>query len=253
MKPDVKKLRPTNIEESIEAAGVLLNVIPAIGGLLSGIVLQTTSASRWERLTAFLESIQNRMKCLESLSNDHEEIAVEIVERVVRERSEEKTDCYRNILLNGLNRIDFDYDKTLEMVKLVERLTANHIRILQVIRDPVAAEAALGSSVYPERPVRSLSGLPTNYLGLFLVRPFFPDWPAGELDRIWEELCDVHILGRVTPHIDLPPSNETIGIDMVVTCFNQYITESGYEFIRHVLTVEADRWGALASTDEGAF
>lgn len=48
-----------------------------------------------------------------------------MVERVVGERSEEETACYRNILLNGLSVKDIGYDKTLEMVKLVVRLLAH--------------------------------------------------------------------------------------------------------------------------------
>ena len=241
MREEIKKLRPTGIEQSVEAASLLASSIPTIGGLLSGVVMNTTSSRRWRRLLAFLEYIEGRLRGLEGLSDDQEEVVVEIVERVVRERSEEKTDCYRNILLNGLSIREIDYDKTLEMVKLVERLTVNHIKVLQVIRDPVTARSKLGSGGYVERDARPIVGLPTGQLGLFLLSSFFPNWSSSQLSRVWEELCDAHVMRRVSPQIDMPPAHEMIGMDLVVSSFHQYVSEYGHDFIRYVLALEADQ------------
>ena len=241
MQRKINELRPTSVEQSIEWAALLANSIPTIGGLLSGIVMNATSARRWTRLLSFLESIEGRLQCVEELSEDKEEIVVEIVERVVRERSEEKIYCYRNILLNVLSSTAFEYDETLEMVRLVERLTANHIKVLQVFRDPVAAKAKLGSGGYVKRPERSIAGLPTSQLGLFLVSPYFPGWPENQLSRIWEDLCDAHVIERIAPQLNIPPSHDMIGMDFVEASLGQYISEYGHEFIRFVLTLEANQ------------
>ena len=240
MRRKINELRPTSVEQSIEAAALLANSIPTIGGLLSGVVMYTTSSRRWKRLIAFLASIEDRLHCVEDLSEDQEEIVVEIVERVVRERSEEKIHCYRNILLNGLSSTEIEYDKTLEMIKLVERLTVNHIKVLQAIRDPVSAKASLGNGVYVERHVRSIKGLPTSQLGLFLLSSFFPNWPGHQLSRIWEDLSDAHVIGRVSPQLDFPPANDTIGMDFVAASFGQYLSEYGHDFVRYVLTLDAN-------------
>ena len=238
MRRDIEELRPTSIETAIELAGILANTVPTIGGLLSGIVMNASSSRRWGRLLVFLESIESRLHGLESLSDDQEEIVVEIVERVVRGRSEEKTSCYRNILLNGLASQEFNYDKTLEMVKLVERLAVNHIKVLHVVRDPVVAKAELGGLAHVERPAKLLLGLPVNQAGLFLVSPYFPDWPAGQLSRIWEELCDANILDRISPSMDIRPKHDVISVNLVATVLSQYITQYGHDFIRHVLMPE---------------
>ena len=237
----LKELEPNNIERSIEAVGLLANFIPCVGGLLSGVVLSTTSSRRWTRLLNFLDTIESRLRGVEGLSEDQEEIVVEVVERVVRERSDEKVLCYRNLLLNGLSDRDLDYDMTLEMVKLVERLTTNHIKVLQVINDPVGAKANLGSGGYLERPAQSLVGLQVGQIGVFFMSAFFPNWPCGQLGRIWEELCDAHILLRISPQITKPPPHQMIGMDVIVEAFAQHITDFGRDFIRYILTSDPDQ------------
>ena len=237
----IKGLRPTNIKESLQAAAVLASTIPTIGGLLSGIVMNTASSRRWQRLLTYLESIEDRLNYLGSPSDDQEEIVVEILERVIKERSEEKTDCYRNILLNALSSSNFDYDRTLEMVKLVERLTANHMKVLRVISDPVAARAKIGDGVYLERPVSSIARLPAIQLGLYFVSSYFPKWPSGQLSRIWGELCDCHVIHNISPRVDMPLVHEMISIDMIALSLSQYITEYGHDFICYVLTLDVDQ------------
>ena len=209
---------------------------PLFGGLLSGIALHAISSRRWDRLVEFIDSIEDRLRGLEQISEDQEDIVAEIVERVIRERSGEKTSCYRNVLLNGLSSQDFDYDSTLEMVNMVARLTPNHIKVLRVINDPEQAKARLGSQRYSARTPSQMVGLPANDLGFFVLLPFFPDWTGSQLGRIWDELCDVHILQRGAPRIDLPPTHAEIGIDFVTTTFSQYLTEYGYDFMRFILT-----------------
>ena len=191
-------------------------------------------------MLAFLDTIESRLRGVEDLSEDQEEIVVEVVERVIRERSEEKTFCYRNILLHGLNDRNFDFDMTLEMVKLVERLTANHIRVLHVINNPVAAKDSLGSGGYVELPAKSLVGLPTNQTGVFLMSGFFPNWPQGQMGRIWEELCDFHILQRISPQITRPQTHQMISVEIVAECFGQHLTDFGRDFIGYILTSDSD-------------
>ena len=136
MKQDIRSLRPTNVEELVESTALIVNVVPAFGGLLSGIALHAISSRRWDRLVGFIGSIEDRLSGVEQITEDQEDFVAEIVERVIRERSEELTSCYRNLLLNGLSAQDFDYDSTLEMVNLVARLTPNHIKVLHVINHP---------------------------------------------------------------------------------------------------------------------
>lgn len=166
MREDIKALRPTNFEQSLEAAALIASSVPAVGGLLSGLVMQTTSSRRWSRLLAYVESIEDKLDGLGTLSDDQGEIIIEIVERVIKERSQEKTDCYRNILLNALGGDSFDYDETLEMVKLVERLTTNHLKVLQAVSKPAEAKDKLDTGAYVERTAGSVVGLPTSQLGL---------------------------------------------------------------------------------------
>ena len=232
-------MHPTNIEELIEDATHIGGMIPVFGGLLAGIALRAISSRRWGRLINYLDSIEYDLRSFGSFSDDQEEFVGEILERVIRERSDEKTECYRNILLNGLRSPDFDYDWNIDTVNLVERLTSNHIKVLQVIYDPYKAKVRLGDDNYVPQTVGNMAGLPANDLGLFLLSPFFPNWAGSDLTRIWNGLCDAYVIsrGRLTM-VNLPPSHEEIGIDLVADTFRNYVTDYGYGFIRYILTAE---------------
>lgn len=236
MERDIRQLRPTNGEELIEFLATFANLVPSIGGLLSGVALQATSSRRWDRLIYFIQSLEARLEDLEYLTDDQEELIIETVERVLREHSDEKRECYRNIILNGLGRSDFNYDDTLEMVKLVERLTPNHIRVLHIINDPEKAKSNLGSDKYVARTPASMPGMVSSDLGIFLLSPFLPDWPGIQLRRIWDELCDVYVIGRGAPRISLPSRDDEIGMDLVTATFRHYLTNYGYDFVNFILT-----------------
>ena len=235
---EVDKLQVTTTEDIVEQAAVLIQAFPVLGGLASGIALFTTSNRRWERLVKFLRSVEDRLDDWENLSDDHEEIVVEILERVVRERSDEKTECFRSILFTSLRDTDFNYDRSLELVKLTERLTVNHIRPLRVVSDPISAIESAGGKVSIERPANSLSGLLAGDVGLFFVAPFFADWSGNDLRRIWEELCDSHVLQRISPKFRPPKADETIDADLIALILKQYISQYGHEYLQYILISE---------------
>lgn len=232
---ETRKLRPTRPEQFLEAAAVLASIVPTIGGPISGIVTSATSTRRWNRLLDFLESVETRLSGLEDLSDDQHEIATEILERVVREHSREKTSCYRNILLNGLRAKDMKYDQTMEMLKLVERLTPNHIKVLQVLKDPAAALKTLAPGAYEELRANAVVGLPSHLLSVSLLWSLLPDWPFDQLSVVWDELCDSRLIYGGSPHVQLPPADEKIRFDLVSSILCQHVSEFGHEFIRHVL------------------
>ena len=101
---------------------MLSTCFPFIGGIVSGIALHTVAALRWERLVDFLQSVEEQLEHLhlEDISADQEEIVTEVLERVIRERSKEKSDCYRRIFLNAVSDESLEYGEVIEKVKLVE-------------------------------------------------------------------------------------------------------------------------------------
>ena len=193
MSSDLDRLRPTTAEELIAGAALVGNAFPLIGGVASGIALFSVSERRWVRLIEFLRSVEQKLEQLTSISADQEELVAEVLERVVRERSHEKTDSFRNILLNAVTDEGMDYDEVIEMVRLVEQMTPNHIKLLSVLQDPVKADERLGGKV-AEQTAAFYMGPHVTFL-----RPFFPDWGDERLRRAWGDLQRFNILTQDYP------------------------------------------------------
>ena len=84
----------------------------------------------------FISNLQTRLEDLEDLghlSDEQEDMTAEVFERVVRERSDERLGCYRNILVGVLTSQEWEYDRVEEHVKRVERLTSNDIKLLSML------------------------------------------------------------------------------------------------------------------------
>ena len=221
MSREIEKLRPTSAEEIIEGAALVGNSIPVIGGVLCGIALHSTAERRWERLLDFLRSVEEVLGDLKRVSADQEEIAAEVLERVIRERSQEKIECYRNILLNAVRDDALDYDATIDIVKLVEGLTPNHIKLLSVLRDPLEADRELGGKVARET-ANFYSGSHATFL-----YPFFPDWGAERLRRLWDDLQRAHILSDGFP--------SAMGMSFTLEGLSNYISNFGRGVVNYIL------------------
>ena len=221
MNGEIEKLRPTSAEELVEGAALVGNSIPLIGGVASSIALHSMAGRRWDRLLDFLKSIEKELGNLKGVSADQEEIAAEVLDRVIRERSQEKTECYRNILLNAVKDDALDYDLTIDIVKLVDGLTPNHIKLLSVLRDPLEADRQLGGKV-----ARKTANLHLGSHATFLY-PFFPDWGAERLGRLWDDLHRLHILDQGFP--------SAMGGSFTLEGLSNYISSFGRGVLSYIL------------------
>ena len=221
MSAELDRLRPTTGEEIIEVAGMLSNAFPVVGGVLSSVALFSVSERRWERLVDFLRAVEEKLEHLKSVSADQEEVVAEILERVIRERSQEKRDCFRNILLNAVEDEEMEYDEVIEMVRLVEQLTPNHIRLLSVLRDPVKADERLGGIV-----ARDTANF---YMGphVTFLRPFFPDWGDERLSRAWADLERFNILSQGYP--------SAMGSTFTLQGLSNYVSGFGRSVANYIL------------------
>ena len=206
----------------VEGAALLASSFPLVGGVASGIALYATSSRRWDRLVNFLVLVEERLREVENISDDQEELVVEILERVVKERSKEKRECFSNILIHAVADQDLEYDTMIENVRLLERLTPNHIRILSILRDPLEADRQLNGAESAATLNRS-GGSYASYL-----RPFFENWNDEQLRRMWSDLHNEHVVSQPYPTaVGVHPSLEGL-----TTCLSDY----GMRFVQHILS-----------------
>ena len=225
MSREIERLRPTSAEEIIEGAALLGNAFPVFGGVVSGIAMYAVSARRQERLWDFLRSVDEDLEHLKGISADQEEIVAEVLERVIKERSQDKTDCYRNILLNAVVDEALRYDSVLEMVRQVEQFTPNHIKLLAVLHNPIEADKQLDGRVSKET-ADYVQGSQAIYL-----RSFFLDWDDDQLKRTWEGLRGASVLSQ-----DYPNGTQSLrGIQELSRNLSNY----GRGFVRYVLETDS--------------
>ena len=221
MSTELDRLRPTTAEEIIAGAALLSNAFPLIGGVASGIALFSVSERRWGRLIEFLQSVEEKFEQLTSISADQEEVVAEVLERVVRERSDEKTDCFRNILLNAVADGGMDYDEVIEMVRLVEQMTPNHIKLLSVLQDPIKADENLGGKVAEGTAAFA------NAPHVAFLKPFFPDWRDEHLKRTWADLRRFNILAQ-----DYPTA---MGSTFTLEGLSEYVSAFGRTVVNYII------------------
>ena len=218
----IQDLRLRQGETVVQKAALIANYIPYLGPLASGAALQAVSSRRWDRLIMFISNLRTRLEDLERLehiSAEQEDMTAEIFERVVRERSEERLECYRNILAGVLTGHDWEYDIVEEYVRKVERLTSNDIKLLSVLADPHARDAELSGEISRTADRISMGGLSS------LVEVALPGWGREMLRRSWDTLLSEHILGQGYP------SGLMTGSSVTLNALSGQLTGYGREFV----------------------
>ena len=222
----IQDLRLKPGETVVEKAALVASHIPYLGPLASGAALQAVSSRRWDRLIMFISNLQTRLEDLEHLSHlsaEQEDMTAEVFERVVRERSDERLGCYRNILVGVLTSHHWEYDRVEEHVKRVERLTSNDIKLLSMLADPYARDSELEGAISKRADEIYMGGLSS------LIETAMPDWDMEMLRRSWGSLLSESILNHDYP------SGVATGSSITLDALNGQLSSYGREFVDFVV------------------
>jgi hypothetical protein len=195
-------------EMILETTATLVNLVPGIGGAISSVLFGISGDRRFERVRAFLEDLDLRVGHLSEeqdrfvRSDEFEDLLTETLERVSRERNEDKRRLYAAFLLEIIDELPTEsYDERLHFLRIIEELQGDHIRILRAMAaEPDTNNATMGGS-------RKLT-----------LEALLPDIPSDRLTELTNRLGDLRVIdaGMLAPIVTGPSA---IDLRPVVTPF----------------------------------
>ena len=124
------------IESSLKA---IASCIPIIGGVGTSIWSDISADRKAQRLKVFLNDLDNELKKNTArINNDlvSKEDFVDVFEmtakKIAVERSEEKREAFKNILLNGILTPNHTYDELENQIRILDQLNSDHIIVLKI-------------------------------------------------------------------------------------------------------------------------
>lgn len=172
----------TQVERALEVAATVGNLVPVLGGVVASVLSGLAGDRRFERVREVLLELADRVKGVSAeqekyiRGEDFEDLLIETLQRVWRERDEEKRRIYRDFLAAAIASPGGPYDEQLRFLRTLEELQGDHIRILRAIFQEPSPETS------------SLTGSPIRTLQRRL-----PDMDEARIDDLVTQLNDLRI------------------------------------------------------------
>lgn len=207
-------------EALLNTLGRFVNAVPVVGSILSTEILHKASAHRMERVREVIEALERDLVELKVnvdetfvKSADFADLLHVALSQIAGERDKEKRRCYKNVLLGQIaNAHNFKYNTKAYLLKLIERLSLDHLQVLQVFTQSGDPDA--------------YCGMPYAVLGVIQSR-LDSVFVAEQMDRIkfyTNGLVQEQLMDEVQYGTLMMNPEETEG----------YITDLGHKFLQFV-------------------
>ena len=207
------------IEGTIKA---LISFIPGIGGAIGSILSDILADRKEQRVNDFLQALKDE------ISENKERINSEFISKVdfldvfeattikiANERSEEKRNAFKNILLTGILSPNYTYDDLENQMRILEQLNESHIFLLRFFKSP--------KTFRPE-----VSQIRTStFLSFF--RTLLPSW---EYDYLKDHLNDLEINSLIE---NVSQNLQTMMTNVTIDNFTATLTSRGATFVSFIL------------------
>jgi hypothetical protein len=128
----------TRAETALDAAAVVMNMVPWIGGAVAAVLGGMAVNRKLGRVREVLEGVARELKDFKSEASeayvkteDFEELLERTLRQAAEERSEEKRRVYKNFLAGAIESPGEPYDEQLRVLRALEGLEPDHLRVLQ--------------------------------------------------------------------------------------------------------------------------
>ena len=122
----------------------VISFVPGIGGAVGSILGDVLAHRKEKRINEFLETIK------EDIINNKEQVNLDFVskedfldvfegtaKKIANERSEEKRQAYKNILVHGILSNGYSYDEVENQMRILDLLSSDHILLLNLFASPI--------------------------------------------------------------------------------------------------------------------
>jgi hypothetical protein len=140
-------------DRALDVAAVLASMVPWLGGPIGSVLSGVVTERRRQRIVEVLQELNAALRGLEShvarqyvQTEDFEDLLAETLERVARERSEAKRQVYKRFLVDAI-RTPGGYDEQLDVLRILEQLQPDHLRILAVANQPPKEVGGISGSI----------------------------------------------------------------------------------------------------------
>lgn len=172
----------TDGDKALTAASILTALVPWVGGAISEALGTVTAERKLRRVYDVLQQMNDRIRGLESdeakdyvQTDEFHDLVDTTLRQAQTERSEEKRKCYGRFLARDINYPGKPYDEKLRILRTLEELQEDHLRIIQAMRHaPNSNAGGFGSLVET-------------------LHQRLPDMPEERIKDLGEQLTDMKV------------------------------------------------------------
>jgi hypothetical protein len=214
-----KKDKQYVIESSVKA---LINLIPGIGGAIGSILSDALADRKEQRLNEFLQSLKDEISENKNQINSDFVSKVDFLDifevtttKIANERSEEKRNAFKNILLTGILSPNYTYDQLENQIRILDQLNADHILLLKFFKSP--------KTFTPEAAQIRTATI------LSFFRTLLPNW---DYDYLKDHLNDLEINNLID---NVSRNLQTMMSGVTTDNFAGTLTSKGATFVSFIL------------------
>ncbi len=142
----------TRTDQAIELAGVATAAIPWLGGPISAVLSGVSFGRKIDRVKEVVNGILADLRELRSdvsekyvQTDEFQELLEATLRRASEEHNEEKRRIYRDFVVNAIRRPGDSYDDQLRILRTLEDLSLDHIRLLRAMaQEPAQLTSSFG-------------------------------------------------------------------------------------------------------------
>jgi hypothetical protein len=143
----------TRTDQALELAGTAASVVPWLGGPLSAVLSGISFGRKIDRVKEVVNGVvadlhEFRSEVSEGYvqTDEFQDLLEAALKRASEERNEEKRKIYRDFVVNAIRRPGGSYDDQLRVLRTLEELTPDHLRLLAAMAQaPPKLSGGIGS------------------------------------------------------------------------------------------------------------
>jgi len=157
----------TRTDQALELAGTVASVVPWLGGPLSAVLGGMSFGRKIDRvkevvngIVADLHEFRSEVSERYVQTDEFQDLLEVTLKRASEERNEEKRKIYRDFVVNAIRRPGGSYDDRLRVLRTLEELSPEHLRLLSAMaQDPPKLTHAGGIGSPSQTLSKRLGGL----------------------------------------------------------------------------------------------
>lgn len=228
---------------SISVAKALVAAVPYVGGTISSFWSDLQAERKEARFERFIETLGQDLTSLRDQINreyisksDFLDIFEITAQAIIHERTEEKREGFKNILVSGIIDPEIDYDRTEAYLKLLNNISLRELVLLKIYKDPVEYNLHARNPIKNPNDNNEGSVYSVTYNSvksvLEVLRELLPKWSIDDILEATHQLY-FHRLSNLE---NIENSKlQTTGNPIHV--LDNRLTEKGKNFIEYITVV----------------